>query len=449
MSSGKGGPAIGLRTLVLYGLPGLPLAAVTLPLYIHIPNFYAVDLGLGLGLVGLVVLAMRLWDVVTDPLVGILSDRIGGRYGRRRLWVAIGLPVAVIGGWMLFRPPTDAGLLHLLFAGMVLHLGWTLVMLPYQAWGAELTGDYNQRNRITAWREGFVVIGTLVAGGLVAAAGSPETRAEALATVGLVLAIGLPLAVGPALLLLPDPIIVRSGGPTGRSEWRNGLRRMAGNKPFIRLLFAWILNGIANGLPATLFLLYAGAILGQPEQSGLFLSTYFLVAIAGLPLWLWLAGKIGKHRTWCLAMIWACGWFALAPFLGQGDSVAYMALCIGTGLALGADLALPPSMQADVVDVDTAQGGPARTGVYFALWGMATKLALALAVGIAFPLLDAAGLETDASAIPEGDGTLVLALLYGAVPIAFKLAAIALMWRFPLNAETQDALRVRIEGSDE
>lgn len=448
MLSRNDGPGIGLRALIFYGLPGLPLAAVTLPLYIHIPNFYAVDLGLGLAAVGLIVLAMRLWDVVTDPLVGLLSDRVGGRFGRRRLWIAIGLPVAVLGGWLLFRPPDDAGLTYLLIAGLVLHLGWTLVMLPYQAWGAELTGDYHQRNRITAWREGFVVIGTLIAGGLVAAAGSPATRADALATVGLVLAIGLPLAVAPALLFLPDPIVPRRAAVIGRREWRDGLRRLSRNKPFVRLLLAWILNGIANGLPATLFLLYVGTVLGQPEKSGIFLSTYFLVAIAGLPIWLRVAGRFGKHRAWCAAMIWACAWFALAPFLGPGDSLAYMALCIGTGLALGADLALPPSMQADVVDVDTAEGGPAKTGVYFALWGMATKLALALAVGIAFPMLEAFGLETDSPAT-GGEGALVLALLYGAVPIAFKLSAIALMWRFPLNAETQVALRARIEGSVE
>ncbi|WP_420419507.1 MFS transporter [Pacificispira sp.] len=439
-------PAIGLRSLILYGLPGLPLAAVTLPLYIHIPNFYAVDLGLGLAAVGLVVLAMRLWDVVTDPLVGMLSDRIGTRFGRRKLWVAIGLPVAVAGGWMMFRPPVDAGLAYLLIAGLILHLGWTLVMLPYQAWGAELSSDYAQRNRIAAWREGFVVLGTLVAGGLVAAAGSPETRTDALATVGLVMAVGLPLAVAPALLFLADPpIAVRVPPPA----WREDLRRMVRNKPFVRLLAAWILNGIANGLPATLFLLYVGVILGQPEKSGTFLATYFLMAIAGLPLWLWIAVRIGKHRAWCIAMIWACAWFALAPFLGPGDDTLYLALCVGTGLALAADLALPPSMQADAVDVDTAQGGPAKTGIYFALWGMATKLALALAVGIAFPVLEAAGLDTEGTAGPAGpnEGALVLALLYGAVPIAFKAAAIALMWRFPLNAEEQGGLRARIEGS--
>jgi glycoside/pentoside/hexuronide:cation symporter, GPH family len=434
-----------LMVLIAYGLLGLPLAAATLPLYVHIPNYYAVDLGLGLAAVGGAMFLMRIWDVVTDPLIGILSDRIGGRYGRRRLWVGMGIPVAMLGGWMIFRPPLGADITYLVVAGLVLHLGWTMVMLPYQAWGAELSRDYNTRNRIAAAREMFVIAGTLVAGGLVAMAASPADRGHALGIVGLFLAIGLPLSAIPLFWKVPDPQIA---AVTAKVSWRQGLSVMVANRPFRRLLLAWVLNGIANGLPATLFLLFVENIVGAPQQSGLFLLTYFLVAVVGMPVWLWIARKFGKHRTWCIAMIWACGWFALAPLIGVGDGGLYLALCIGTGFALGADLALPPSMQADVVDVDTAAltkagGGAARTGVYFALWGMATKLSLALAVGIAFPLLDWAGFQANSL---ETSGETALVLLYGFVPIVFKAGAIAVMWHFPLSLNDQEALKARIEG---
>jgi GPH family glycoside/pentoside/hexuronide:cation symporter len=437
---------VGLATLVAYGLLGLPLAAATLPLYIHLPNYYAADLGLGLAAVGAVLFGMRLWDVVTDPLVGVLSDRYGGGIGRRKLWVMLGLPVAMIGGWMIFRPPVDADLTYLLIAGLILHLGWTMVTLPYHAWGAEISGDYHVRNRVTASREIFVIVGTVVAGGLTAAAGDPETRAEALGMVALFLVVGLPLCAAPLLWKVPDP----KGKNTVVADWRGAVSRIRRNRPFRRLILAWLLNGVANGLPATLFIIYVEVRLGLPEQSGLFLLAYFLVAVIGMPGWLLLARRIGKHKAWCVAMIWACGWFALAPWLGQGDFWLYMALVLATGLALGADLILPPSMQADVVDVDTAQGGAARTGVYFALWGMATKLSLALAVGIAFPLLDWAGLDPTAGAAgndPAGSGSIALGLLYGALPIAFKVAAIVVMWRHPLDEAAQEALRERIERS--
>lgn len=147
---------------------------------------------------------------------------------------------------------------------------------------------------------------------------------------------------------------------------------MVRNKPFVRLLAAWILNGIANGLPATLFLLYVGVILGQPEKSGTFLATYFLMAIAGLPLWLWIAARIGKHRAWCIAMIWACAWLPSRPFWDRATICSIWRFASGQGWRWPR-IWRCPSMQADAVDVDTAQGGPAKTGIYFALWGMATS----------------------------------------------------------------------------
>ena len=231
-----------------------------------------------------------------------------------------------------------------------------------------------------------------------------------------------------------------SSVPTTKSDdgWRAGVTLLWENGPFRCLLLAWLLNGVANGLPATLFLLFVTYRLDAADQSHLFLLIYFGVSVAGLPLWLWVARRWGKHRAWSGAMVWACFWFALAPFLGPEDLGWYAALCIGTGLALGADLALPPSMQADAVDAETARTMRARTALYFALWGMATKLSLALAVGIAFPLLDwAGGVE---------DGSWILGLLYGGVPIVFKLAAIVLIAGHELDEAAHKKLRDRIEA---
>ena len=134
----------------------------------------------------------------------------------------------------------------------------------------------------------------------------------------------------------------------------------------------------------------------------------------------------------------------LAAFLGAGDVGAFLAVCLFTGLCLGADLALPPAIQADVVDLDTLRGGGGRTGTYFAAWSMATKLALALAVGIAFPVLDLAGFDPAAEAAAPSD-TLVLALLYGALPIPIKLLAIVLVRRYPIDRARQMRVRSLID----
>ena len=143
-------------------------------------------------------------------------------------------------------------------------------------------------------------------------------------------------------------------------------------------------------------------------------------------------------------MLANCIFFASVPFLGAGDASLFLIICMLTGACLGADLTLPASIQADVVDVDTAEGGERRTGLYFAFWGMATKLALALAVGVAFPILDFAGFEAGAETNAPG-ALLTLALLYGGVPVLFKLAAVALMWGFPLDEKAQSNLKSRIQ----
>jgi Na+/melibiose symporter-like transporter len=139
-------------------------------------------------------------------------------------------------------------------------------------------------------------------------------------------------------------------------------------------------------------------------------------------------------------MVWAAVFFAFVPLLGPGDHLWFLAICVLTGVSLGADLTLPASMQADVIDLDTLRSRQSRAGLYFALWGVATKLALALAVGIAFPLLALAGLEPDGEA-PAPEGLFALAALYSLLPAAIKLASVALVAGYPITAARQQRIR--------
>ena len=165
-----------------------------------------------------------------------------------------------------------------------------------------------------------------------------------------------------------------------------------------------------------------------------------------MPLAVWVASKAGKHRTWCGAMTVACVFFALAGLLGSGDIVPFALICGATGVLLGFDLALPPAIQADVIDYDTARSGAQRSGLYFAAWGLATKLSLALSVGLVFPVLAWSGFDTTgAQAMPE-TALDTLSWLYAWFPILPKAAAIAVMWNFPLGEDAQRSMRARIEA---
>ncbi|WP_051068452.1 MFS transporter [Thioalkalivibrio sp. ALJ7] len=426
--------------LFAYGGLGLPLAILGLPLYVFLPAHYAEHTGLSVTLVGVLLLLARLLDVITDPLVGYLSDRIPGAWRRRAVLLA-GVPVLLVSAPLLFRPPAEAGALYLLGFASLVYLGWTLFTLPYTAWGAELSGDYHQRSRVTAAREGFVVLGTVIAAALPAVLGLEDDAGAALAALAVLLWVLMPPALFVLLWRVPE-----RAGRLAPVPWRAGWALLANNRPFRRLVLAWVFNGTANAIPATLFLLFITHVLEAPEHAGPLLLVYFATGILALPLWLRLARHLPKHRVWTLSMLLASAFFIWVPFLGAGDILAFYAITVLTGLSLGVDLALPAAMQADVIDQDTADGGGERAGLFFGLWGMATKLALALAVGISFPLLGLAGFSTDG-----GNGStalLALGLAYAGLPVLFKLAAMALVWRFPIDAATQHHLRERIQARE-
>lgn len=430
------------RSLAAYGLAALPLAFLTLPFYVLVPAFYAEAMALPIAAVGQALLVARICDAVSDPLVGALADRTRTRFGRRRLWMAVTTPLVVVAAWQVFSPPAGAGIAHLAVWSVLLSVSWAALQIPYAAWGAELSRSYAGRNRVTAWREGFTVLGTLAA--LILPALLPvlglSGQGAVLATFAAIVAVGLPATVALAVWTVPEP----ADRSVARLAWSEALGHMAANRPFLRLLAAYAVNGLANGLPATLFLFFVQRKLASPDMAGPLLVLYFVCGIAGVPFWLALARRTSKHRAWGLGMLLACAGFVTAPWLGPGDVAVFAVVVVVTGLALGADVILPASIQADVIDVDTAASGEERAGLYLSIWALATKLALAGAVGLAFPVLSWAGFDP-AAGLATPTGLAALGLLYAAVPIVLKLGAVAIIWRFPLDAAAHAELRCRIE----
>ncbi|MEP1207497.1 MAG: MFS transporter [Rhizobiaceae bacterium] len=430
--------------MVLYALPALPLAALTLPLYSFIPIFYAEALGLSLASIGLTLFFVRLFDALNDPVIGWLSDRFRPGLGRRRTWLAISVPIVMLGVWNLFWPPHDATIVHVGIWSTVLSIGYTCAILPYTAWGAELQTSYEGRSRIAGWREGFALIGTLVAISVPFALGwSDPAGFHGFALLAVIIVLSLPVFALTSIIATPEPV-ERS---RRRVTLPEGIEQMRGNQPFLRLLLAFFLNGIGNSIAATLFLLYCAQKLDLEHLRGALIFIYFLCGIIGVPIWLYLARRTSKHRAWCVAMIFAAIVFSPAPFLPEGSALAFGVICVLSGLALGADIMLPAAMQADVIDVDTASSGEQRSGSYFALWSLATKISLALTIMVVLPLLEAVGFSASAHRPSSAFSIVLLGFLYGWAPIAFKIPAIMLMWRFPINREQADQLRHKIDQS--
>lgn len=410
-----------------YGLLGLPLAFVSLPLYVILPRHYAEHYAVPLGTLGALLLATRLLDAVLDPRIGRWVDALFARHPRQS-WVAAALAsvLMAVGFAALWTPPavvqgTGNHLLAWLAGALVLtYLAYSLVSMVHQAWGARWGGSPEQRARLVAWREGAALAGVLLASILPLWLGLQATSAA----LAVALALGLwalhrTLAVHAPLLHTPATAPGRPSHTAATppfSPWHT--------PAFVALLVVFLLNGTASAMPATLLPFFVRDTLQAPTWEPLFLGSYFLAAACGLPLWIKLVKRIGLAPSWLLGMGLSVLAFCAVPFLGPGNAVAFEAICVLTGLALGADLAIPGALLTGVIH--QAGMGQLGEGRFFGWWTAATKLNLALASGIALPLLAVVGYETGRH---TPGNQLTLGLAYGLLPCLFKLLAATALWR--------------------
>ncbi len=399
-----------------YGLLGLPLAFVALPLYVHLPHVYASRYGTPLATLGAVLLLARLFDAFTDPLLGHWSDRLAAR-SPRRLLAAAALAAAwlLLGMALLFFPPwAEAGHpLALLAVLMLTCLAFSALAIAHQAWGARLGGDEAQRARIVAWREGAGLVGVVLASVLPSLLGWGAW----LGVFGLALGLGCW-----AWARSPVPAVA-SASPARAPVWHTQLLHPWRQAPFRRLLLAFVLSGLASAVPATLVLFFVQDRLGAPALQPVFLASYFVAAAASMPLWLRAVARWGLARSWLAGMGLSVAVFAWAAGLGTGDVLAFGAVCALSGLALGADLALPGALLAGLIAERGDHG--AREGSYFGWWNLASKLNLALAAGLALPLLEGLGYRPGS---PTPEGLQALTLAYAVLPCALKLFAAAALY---------------------
>ena len=399
-----------------YGLMGLPLAFVALPLYVLLPNHYAREFGLSLATLGALLLATRLLDALIDPLLGRASDRLFRRSARAVL-LAAALACALMGAGFaaLFFPPVQGEPALLVWSALWLVLtyaSYSAVTLAHQSWGALLAADALQQGRLVAWREGLGLAGVLLASVLPLWWGLGGT--VVLFWLALLLAWW-------GWCLAPRPPAIAAAPTAGAAIWLPW-RRPA----FRRLLAVFVLNGIASAVPATLVLFFVQDHLQAPSSmEPLFLGGYFLSAVLSLPLWLRALRRFGLARSWLAGMLLAVAVFAGAGTLGAGDARAFLFVCLLSGTALGADLVMPAAMLAGVIarsgDLGQAQGA------YYGWWNFATKANLALAAGLALPLLALFG-YTPGTHVPQAQ--LALTIAYCFLPCALKLAAAALVYGF-------------------
>ncbi len=468
---------LSLKTIYAHGSLGLPLAVIGYPLAIWIPAHYSGGLGISLAAVGTILMLARLTDVVTDPLMGEISDRWRTRIGRRRPWLLIGAPVMMLGVYKLFIPEEGVGLVYFLVWLTTFFLGATMIGLPHRAWGAELSPDYHQRSRVTAAREIYVLVGLMLAAAVPMIV---EIRADGGAGVGEVFstlwqdAIGafsgdfrdktvvdratltgpvlaglawtiimvLPICVAIVLTMVKEPPPVEG---EKRPSFREGLKLVLKNGPMLRVLLIVLLVQFGESFRNAVSLFFIRDIVGVPTIGAAYFF-YFIAGLGAIPFWLWLGRTIGKHRAFMCTLITVAFVSGANLFLDYGDYLPFFLLFVVKGFCFGGLQFLPIAMLADVVDVDAARSGGRRAGTYFAFLGFTEKIAIAFGTGVSLNIVGLLGFDPAGGIAASTDiGVLSLRLVYCLGPIVFYGLALKLIWNYPLTPARHARLRERLE----
>ncbi|MES2946306.1 MAG: MFS transporter, partial [Pseudomonadota bacterium] len=352
------------------------------------------------------------------------SDRLFARSARSVLVLgAVAALLLALGFALLFFPLVSTPRALIVWASVMLVLtyaAYSALSVPYQSWGAMLGGNEAERSRIVAWREGLGLVGVVLASITPVALGLPATTALFFTTL-LIGWLAWTRAVRP-VARAPTP-----GDNTQSSA--SAIWRPFKHSSFKRLLLVFMLNGIASAVPATLVLFFIQDLLQAPSaMEPAFLGSYFLAAALSIPLWLAVVKRIGLAASWLAGMFLAISVFAWATQIVAGQTAAFLAICALSGVALGTDLALPGALLAGVIQANGDSGQ--AEGAYFGWWNFATKLNLALAAGLALPLL---GLFAYAPGVRSPEALDALVVAYCVLPCLLKLAAAACLYFFILK----------------
>ena len=414
-----------LWQLICFGVLTTPLAMAGFAFVMFVPTFYAIDMGLGLGLVGMVFVFGRLFDVVTDPVIGYLSDETRSRFGPRKPWMILGVPGFCLASWMLLAPPEGAGLAYLLIASTLYFLFYTIVDVPYSSIGLEISPHIHERTFLASSKAVFQIIGALLAGSLPFILTLPVTDAlpltakiiAGLSVFGLVL----------FLFVVPSrPRVVT----VPRIGLLNAFKLVWQNKPYRYLIGTFFIVQTANALTAGLTVLFVTHVIKAPELIGMFLGLMFLSTALCLPIWIYLSKRFSKKRAWRMSILTGCYILAFIPLLGPSDVIGLAVISIILGGAFGCDAIMPTSMLADIIYAEEEGGKSRLGGLSLAVKNAVSKMAFIAPMGLAFPVLGAIGF--DKQGVNDNVQLMTLVFFYAILPIVLRISAFFVLKNAPI-----------------
>ena len=428
--------------LLAYGGLAVPLAALGLPLAVYIPPFYAGPIGLGVGTVGIIFMVARFWDIFTDPIMGMIVDRYPSKWGKRKHWIAIGVPVLMLAAWFIFFPGGSRSTFYLIFWLFIMYLAFTFVGLTQQAWGVDISKSYDDRSKVYGWREIgsiFGMMSVLALPAILENAGSNFT--EMIAGMGYFFIIVLPITALIGLIIIPDN--ERNEG-TSFPSFSDLPLILKDNRPLIRTLLIEFLCSSASSISAVTYIYLAKHVFDLEEISSRILFLYFFAGLLVMPLWMKVSYLIGKSKTLFTSTILCTLTLASYLFINTNDAlITLVILTVLYGIGYGAPFTLTRALMADIVDADELKSKKKRPGLFYSILTTFSKVGAAIAVGLVYTYLEFNGFKPDqivSEKIRE-----ILLFIFAFIPMILYFCASLFCIGYELTSEKHKEIQKQLE----
>jgi len=427
--------SISLRNII-YAFPAFAFSIPTFPVMIMLPAFFAEVHGFEISVIGIIIFLSKLIDIITDPLVGWLNDK---NFFPRKAYLLIGGILSGLALTQLFLKQDIDQEIFLFVWLSILYLGWTMFQIPYLSIGYDLEKNYFLRTKLSATREFFILLGLFCSLGIpMFFSISNEKLLENIVFVATLFGLM-------GLILFCSLIPENKRTNEKKIEFKKVIKNLKKNIYFSKIFLVLVVNNLANVFPMVLFAFFITYVLGGDDsnrQTTLFF--YFLFAIMGVPFWTIISKKYGKKEVWSLSLFMSAMFFLLVFFLEDGNFVFFIIISCITGFCLGADLIIPPSIQADITDWHRSKFGEDISGVLFSIITFLNKFAFAVVSIFVFGIMGVLDFDTDSEI--NTNVRLFIIISYALAPILLKLLAAYLLVNFKLKENELQKIQKKIYG---